>query len=187
MICKAYILKESVMKHFEKKIPAGARRTSSLFWVTLLALVLSGGGAAAFPINFAQDKNSQEKNYDAAAAKRFAGVWKVKEHPRDIAYRVVTIRLEDEKLTAAVRSSLIYYEPGTGIGRIAEERDHPLHTLAIVGPTLTSRMTWKKESGGEIQNLETLFRMTIVSDDEIKVECAGEPSPYDGLVLKREK
>ena len=175
------------MKLFEKKASVGARRATSLFWATLFALALSGGGTAAFPINFEQDKNSQDKNYDVAAAKPFVGVWKVKEHPRDIAYRVVTIKMEGSRLTAAIRFTLVYYEPGTGIGRIAEERDHPLHTITIEGATLTAKMTGKKESGGEIQNLETLFRVTLVSNDEIKVECAGEPSPYDGLILKREK
>ena len=169
------------MKLFEKSASVGAQSARSLLWVTLFALALSGG-TAAFPVNIKQDKN-----YDVASAKRFVGVWKVKEHPRDIAYRVVTINMEGGSLTAAIRSTLLYYEPGTGVGRIAEERDHPLHTLSIEGATLTGRMTWKKESGGEIQNLETLFRVTLVSGDEIKVECAGEPSPYDGLVLKREK
>jgi hypothetical protein len=169
------------MKLFEKEASVGAQSARSLLWVTLLALVLSGG-TAAFPVNIKQDKN-----YDVASAKRFAGVWKVKEHPRDIAYRVVTIKMEGARLTAAIRSTLLYYEHGTGVGRIAEERDHSLHTLSIEGATLTGKMTWKKESGGEVQNLETLFRATLVSNDEIKVECTGEPSPYDGLVLKREK
>jgi hypothetical protein len=31
------------------------------------------------------------------------------------------------------------------------------------------------------------FRVTLVSNDELKVDCAGEPSPYDGLALKREE
>jgi hypothetical protein len=90
-------------------------------------------------------------------------------------------------VTATVRSPLIYYESGTGVGRIAEEQDHPLSDLTIEGAKLTARLTWTKQSGGETQNLETLYRMTLVNNDEIKIECVGEPSPYDRLTLKREK
>jgi hypothetical protein len=52
---------------------------------------------------------------------------------------------------------------------------------------LTARFSWWKQSGGEAQNLETLYRMTLVNNDEIKIECAGEPTPYDRLTLKRKK
>ena len=169
------------MKLIEKKLFTVARRATPLLCVTLFALALRLGGAAASLINFEQDKN------DVAAARPFVGVWKVKEHPRDIFYRVITIGMEGDKLTAAVRSTLIYFEPGTNVGRIAEERDHPLSDIKIEGATLTAKLTWTRRTGVEVQNLETLYRMTLVNNDEIKIECAGEPTLYDGLTLKRDK
>ncbi len=175
------------MKFFERKPSAGARRAAASLWITLFALALAGSGVAAFPNHFWQDKNSQEKKYDVATAKRFIGTWKGKESPRDIAYKVLIFKLDGDRLTGTIRSTLIFHEPGTGVGRIAEEQDHPLHTQTLEGATLTTKLTWKRESGGKIQDLETIFRVTLVSDDEIKVECTGEPSPYDHLVLKREK
>ncbi|MBO0862423.1 MAG: hypothetical protein J2P21_28780 [Chloracidobacterium sp.] len=175
------------MKLIEKKLFAIAHRATLSVMVALFALALSSSQAAAFPINCGGNKNSQNRNYDAAAARPFVGVWRVKEHPRDIFYRVITIKMEGERLTAAVRFSLIYYEPGTNVGRIAEERDHPLSDLKIEGSTLTARLIGTKQAEGDTQNLETLYRMTLINSDEIKVECAGEPSPYDNLTLKREK
>ncbi|MGH9840158.1 MAG: hypothetical protein ACREEM_15360 [Blastocatellia bacterium] len=171
-----------MMKLFEKKPSAVARRATALFVVMLFTLALSGAGVAGFPINLRQNKT-----YDVATAKRFVGVWKVKERPSDIAYKVLTFKMEGDRLAGTIRSTLVYYEPGTGVGRIAEEQDHSLQALTVEGATLTAKLTWKRGSGGEVQDLETRFRVALVSEDEIKVECTGEPNPYDGLVLKREK
>jgi hypothetical protein len=85
------------MKLIEKKPFAVAHRAALLLWATLFALALSSGGAEAFPINFKKDKNSQDRNYDIVATRSFAGVWKVKGHPRDIFHRVVTIKMEGDK------------------------------------------------------------------------------------------
>jgi hypothetical protein len=53
------LLKEYVMNLIEKKLFAVAHRATLLLWITLFALASSPGAAAAFPINFEQDKLAQ--------------------------------------------------------------------------------------------------------------------------------
>src|SRR5262249_10564771 len=134
----ADILEERVMRLFEKKPSAGTRRATALLGITLFALTLSGAGAAAFPINVTQDKNSQDKNPDVATAKFFVGTWKGKIRPDFIIDYVLIFKMEGAMLTGTQRTPRVHVNP-EGEQRLISDGYSPLPALTVEGKTLS----WK--------------------------------------------
>jgi|SRR6266498_415187 hypothetical protein len=155
----ADILEERVMRLVEKKPSAGTRRAAAWLGITLFALVLSGAGAAAFPITITQDKNS-----DVASAKLFVGTWKGQISPDQIVDQVLVFKMEGDRLTGTHRARRVFVNPG-GVEWLTSDRYIPLPALTVEGKTLT----WKIKNQ-EKPELEYLWKATLVSDDEILVE-----------------
>ncbi len=131
----------------------------------LLALILSGAGATAFPINLKQDKAPQDKNVEAA--KRFVGTWKGKSRPDMIADNVLIFKMEGERLKGTERQLNIRDE-GDGRGpQIVRDEYVPLPDLMVEGKTLTWKTKWIQPDH------EALRRVTLISDDEILFEAVG--------------
>ena len=156
----ADILEESVMRLVEKKPSAGTRRAAAWLGITLFALVLSGAGAAAFPITITQDKNS-----DDATAKLFVGTWISQDQFAD---QLLVFKLEGDRLTGTYRARRVFLNPG-GVRWLTSDRYIPIPALTIEGKTLT----WKIKNQ-EKPELEYSWKATLVSDDEISVEVVRE-------------
>src|SRR5262249_15976992 len=146
---------------------AGTRRATALLGITLFALTLSGAGAAAFPINVTQDKNSQDKNPDVATAKFFVGTWKGKIRPDFIIDYVLIFKMEGAMLTGTQRTARVQVNP-EGEQRLISDGYSPLPALTVEGKTLS----WKIKNQ-EKPELVYLWKVTLVSDDEILVEGVG--------------
>ncbi len=163
----ADILEERVMRLLEKRPSIGARRAAAWLGITLFALALSGAGAAAFPINITQDKNSQVKNYDVATAKLFVGTWKGKIRPENIIDHVMIFKIEGDRLTGTQRTPRVHVSP-EGEQRLLSDGYSPVPALTVEGKTLS----WKIKNQ-EKPELKYLWKATLVSDDEILVEGVG--------------
>jgi beta-lactamase regulating signal transducer with metallopeptidase domain len=163
----ADILEERVMKLLEKKTFTNTRRAMALLGITLFALTLSGAGAAAFPINVTQDKNSQDKSPDVATAKFFVGTWKGKIRPDFIIDHVLIFKMEGARLTGTQRTPRVHVNP-EGEQRLLSDGYSPLPALTVEGKTLS----WKIKNQ-EKPELEYVWKVTLVSDDEILVEGVG--------------
>jgi len=163
----ADILEERVMRLIEKKPSAGTRQAAAWLGIMLFALALSGAGAAAFPINVTQDKNSQDKNSDAATANLFVGTWKGKIYPDFSIDHVLIFKMEGARLTGTQRTPRVHVNP-EGEQRLLSDGYSPLPALTVEGKTLS----WKIKNQ-EKPELKYLWKATLISDDEILVEGVG--------------
>jgi beta-lactamase regulating signal transducer with metallopeptidase domain len=160
----ADILERRIMKLFEK-MPSPGRRPARLWLViALCALTLSGVGVAAFPINIVQNQNNE-----VAAAQRFVGTWKGKSNPKLIADHVFIFKMEGDSLTGTQRAFLIHHDK-EGNQTLKSDQYVPLPDLKVNGTTLT----WKRKMNLlPDQEVDTLQRVTLISDDEILFEGVG--------------
>jgi beta-lactamase regulating signal transducer with metallopeptidase domain len=160
----ADILERRIMKLVEK-MPSASKRSARVWLaIALFALILSGAGAAAFPIHFMQNQNSE-----IAAANRFVGTWKGKLNPKDIADHVFIFKMEGDSLTGTQRAFIIHNDK-EGNQKLTFDKYVPLPDLKVNGTTLT----WKRKMGlPSDQEVDTLHRVTLISDDEILVEGVG--------------
>jgi hypothetical protein len=116
------------------------------------------------PGQFAQDKNTQD--YDAEAAKRFVGVWKGKHSPDAILEAVFIFKMEGDRLKGTRREWDIRRQAG-GEFQIARDEYLPMPELSVEGKILSWRTKWN------LPGIETMSRITLLSDDEILFESIG--------------
>jgi beta-lactamase regulating signal transducer with metallopeptidase domain len=160
----ADILERRIMKLVEK-MPSASKRSARVWLaITLFALALSGVGAAAFPINILQNQSNE-----ISAANRFVGTWKGKSDPKMIADHVMIFKMEGGSLTGTQRAFLIRRDKDGG-QKLESDQYVPLPDLTVKGTTLT----WKRKMKlPPDQEVDTLHRVTLISDDEILVEGVG--------------
>jgi hypothetical protein len=153
-----------MLRFLQKKTRAATRPTSAWIGFTLLAIAFTGASPAAFPINLKQDKNAQDKNFEAA--KLFVGTWKGKHSPDAIIDSVLIFKMEGTSLKGTQREFAIRRESG-GEPKIVRDEYVPLPDLNVEG----KKLTWKKQ--WNLPDTEKLSQVTLISDDEIIFESVG--------------
>jgi BlaR1 peptidase M56 len=166
----ADILEKRIMKLCEK-IPSTAKRPARVWLgITLFALILSGAGAAAFPIKIKQNQNNE-----ITSTNRFVGTWKGKYKPEDIVDHVIIFKMEAGRLTGSIRAFLIRTDK-EGNQKLESDKYIALPELSVNGTSVTWKSKLKVLSDKE---LDTLNRVSLVGDNEILVEKVGGHWKHD--------
>jgi hypothetical protein len=174
------------MKTAEKKASTAIVRTLAWPGVALLSLALAYAVATAFPVNFKQDKNTQDNNVEPT--KLLVGTWKGKHRPDAILEDVLIFKIEEGRLKGTQRVWGVRREAGSE-PKIVRDEYVTLPDLEIDGRTVTWKRKWN------LPDHEALTRVTLISDDEILFETVGMRRTNDqptlimphSYKLKREK